>query len=88
VDPFLLDSQALLGNIQQRAGAFQLMEPARVNPLVSEILGQLAEQFKLSLTTFAKGQYMLYHLLREKPQCQDQQLRYGAVCLYLSAKMT
>jgi hypothetical protein len=63
-------------------------ELPKVNPLVSEIMGQLAEEFKLSLTTLAKGQYIFYHLLKEHPQFHDQQLRYGAVCLYLAAKMT
>jgi hypothetical protein len=31
---------------------------------------------------------MFHHILREKPQLQYQQIRYGTVCLYLAIKMT
>lgn len=87
-DPFLLNSRGHLANLQLRAAAFAAVDASRVNPLVSDVVAQLAEHFRLGLTTFAKGQYMLFHLLHERPEFQDQQLRYGAVCLYLSAKMT
>jgi hypothetical protein len=71
-----------------RPSAFVLMEPLNLNPIVGQVLEQLVEKYNLSLTTFAKAQYMFYHLLRERPQYQYQQLRYGTVCLYLAAKMT
>lgn len=64
------------------------MEPLKVNPVVNQILEQLVPKFNLSLTTFAKAVYMFHHILRDKPQMQYQQLRYGTVCLYLSIKMT
>lgn len=84
-----MDSQGFLKSLQERAANFTILEDLpKVNPLVSEIMGQLAEQFHLSMTTLAKGQYIFYHLLSQNPQFQDQQLRYGAVCLYLAAKMT
>ena len=87
-DPYLVNGSAFLRTLQQRANSFVLMEPLKLNPIVGEVLDQLVEKFNLSLTTFAKAQYMFYHLLRERPQYQYQQLRYGTVCLYLAAKMT
>lgn len=63
-------------------------QPVKLNPVVTQILEQLVNKFSFSLTTFARALYIFHQVLREKPQLQYQQLRYGTVCLYLSAKMT
>lgn len=64
------------------------MEPVKMNPVINQILEQLVSKFNFSLATFARAMYMFHRILKEKPQLQYQQLRYGAVCLYLSVKMT
>lgn len=64
------------------------MVPLKLNPVVNQILDQLVTKFSFGLTTYARAIYIFHHLLKERPQFQYQQLRYGTVCLFLAAKMT
>lgn len=87
-DPNMTDDLRVLEQLRRAAANFVQMEPLKLNPVVNQILEQLVSKFGFGLTTYARAVYMFHHLLKEKPQFQYQQLRYGTVCLYLAAKMT
>lgn len=87
-DAHMISDLRVHESLRQQASNFAQMEPLKLNPVVSQILEQLVAKFSFKLTTYARAIYMFHHLLKEKPQYQYQQLRYGAVCLYLAVKMT
>lgn len=87
-DSNMMNEHRVFEQLRLAASNFAQMKPVKLNPVVTQILEQLVNKFGFSLTTFARALYMFHQLLKEKPQLQFQQLRYGTVCLYLAAKMT
>lgn len=84
----MISEPIFLSQLLRETSNFQQSQCIKLNPVVTQILEQLVNKFSFNLTTFARALYIFHQVLREKPQLQYQQLRYGTVCLYLAAKMT